>query len=248
MLTTLAFGVVLAFLPPLTEQSAKVKFSAQFQVRYLLTLPDGYENSKEKFPLLIFLHGAGERGYDMEKVKVHGPPRYIKEGKNYPFIVVAPQCPEGETWNVQALSAMLTQIEKKLRVDRDRIYLTGLSMGGYGTWEWIGMEPKRFAAVIPICGGGSRMWTLNTGGLPIWCVHGDADESVPISESRSMIERAQRAGAKIRFTIYEGVGHGVWNPFYEDQPWVEWLLKHCASDRKQPSPGEYVEEHVKKSL
>lgn len=164
-------------------------------MRYLLTLPEGYENSNEKFPVLIFLHGAGERGYDMEKVKVHGPPRYIKEGKKYPFIVVAPQCPEGETWNVQALSAMLSQLEKTLRVDRDRIYLTGLSMGGYGTWEWIGMEPKRFAAVIPICGGGSRMWTINTGRLPIWCVHGDADETVPFSESRSMIERKESGSA-----------------------------------------------------
>lgn len=237
----------MACLPPLTEQSAKVKFSAQFQVRYLLTLPEGYENSNEKFPVLIFLHGAGERGYDMEKVKVHGPPRTIKEGKKYPFIVVAPQCPEGETWNVQALSAMLSQLEKKLRVDRDRIYLTGLSMGGYGTWEWIGMEPKRFAAVIPICGGGSRMWTINTGGLPIWCVHGDADETVPISESRSMIERAKRAGARVRFTIFEGVGHDSWTPFYSGQPWVEWLLQHRASDRNTPSPGDYVEEHVKKS-
>ncbi len=247
MWTSLVIAASLASLPPLEARSVQVKFSAKYEVRYLLSLPDGYKTSKEKFPLLIFLHGAGERGNDLEKVKVHGPTRYLKEGRKYPFIVVAPQCPEGQIWNVDALSAMLTDLEKKLRIDRDRIYLTGLSMGGYGTWEWIGREPNRFAAAMPVCGGGSRMSTINTGGMPIWCAHGEADEVVPISESRSMIERARRAGARVRFTIYEGVGHDSWNPFYSSDEWVDWLLSHRLSNRVPGRPEDYEEIRVKKS-
>jgi len=245
MLTLIALCQAPPAIDPFQPQEARVKVVRTHQIRYALSLPHGYAKSKDKYPMLIFLHGAGERGLDLEKVKVHGPPRYIKEGQKYPFIVVAPQCPDGEIWNIDALSAMLTQLEKKLRVDRDRIYLTGLSMGGYGTWEWAGREPKRFAAIMPICGGGSRIWTLSLAGLPIWCGHGDADSVVPISESRSMLERAQRAGARIRFTIFEGVGHDSWTPFYGSQNWVDWLLQHRLSDRTKPIPGEYREERIK---
>lgn len=245
MWTLLALSLIPPASEPFQVKEARVKVARNYRVRYLLSLPEGYATSKQAYPLLIFLHGAGERGNDLERVKVNGPPRYLKEGQKYPFIVVSPQCPDGEIWNVDALSGMLSDLEKKHRVDRDRIYLTGLSMGGYGTWEWAGLEPKRFAAIMPICGGGSRMWSLNLAGLPIWCAHGDADTVVPISESRSMIERAQRAGARIRFTIYEGVGHGSWVPFYSSGEWVDWLLNHSLKDREKPLPGEYQEERIK---
>src|SRR3954469_24984435 len=138
-------------------QTARV-FEKQVPVRlnYLLFLPEGYSNdSDKKWPLMLFLHGAGERGSDVNKVKVHGPPRIVEKRKDFPFIVVSPQCPADSWWRTFELNALLDEIQSQYKVDPDRVYLTGLSMGGFGTWELATQYPQRFAAIAPICGGGN---------------------------------------------------------------------------------------------
>ena len=122
---------------------------------YLLYLPDDYKKPDRKWPLLLFLHGAGERGAELDSVKIHGPPRMIAEGHDFPFIVVSPQCPADEWWTEDVLVALLDELVETLRIDEDRIYVTGLSMGGYGTWALAEAIPDRLAAIVPICGGGN---------------------------------------------------------------------------------------------
>lgn len=214
-----------------SERTFQTSLTSEVKLRYWEYLPKGYEESKENFPLVIFLHGAGERGDDLAKVKIHGPAKMVDTGSDYPFILISPQCPANRIWDVRELSALLKDIEATHRVDKDRIYLTGLSMGGYGTWEWIGREPKRFAAAIPICGGGSRMWTFGLGNMPIWAVHGDADPIVPFSESRNMLDRAKLVGCHLRFTVVHNGGHDVWTDFYGKRDWVDWLLQFNLKDR-----------------
>ncbi|MCE9558123.1 MAG: prolyl oligopeptidase family serine peptidase [Armatimonadetes bacterium] len=216
-------------------------------LKYLASVPKDYAKAKTRFPVLVFLHGSGERGEDISKVKSHGPPMLVEKGVELPFIIISPQCPDGQWWDVRALSALLDEVEKKYRVDTDRVYLTGLSMGGYATWEWGGLEADRFAALIPICGGGSRTWSTTFTNMPIWCVHGDADGAVPISESQTMVKRAKSAGAHLRFTTVQGEGHGVWVDFYARNEWVDWLMQFKLSDRKAGKiTPEYLEEPVQK--
>ena len=131
------------------------KFEGQItkavRLDYLISTPKGYDQEKSKrYPLLLFLHGSGERGSNLEKVKVHGPPKLVAEGKDLPFIIVAPQCPDRRSWDSDELIGLLNDIEKKYRVDRSREYLTGISMGGYGTWALALAQPNRFAAIAPI--------------------------------------------------------------------------------------------------
>src|SRR6185312_957721 len=123
---------------------------------YLLYLPEGYSaDSTQRWPLILFLHGAGERGTNVWLVAKHGPPKIDTTMTNFPFIVVSPQCPDGKAWSDDVLLALLDQVEAKYRVDTHRVYLTGLSLGGFGTWSLGLHHPERFAAIAPICGGGS---------------------------------------------------------------------------------------------
>jgi len=123
------------------------------QVHYLLYLPEKYPKKRELYPLILFLHGAGERGTNLELVKMHGPPK-LAENQDFPFIIVSPQCPLNQRWNVELLHELLENIMVQYQVDPHRIYLTGLSMGGYGTWALAAAHPDKFAAIAPICGWG----------------------------------------------------------------------------------------------
>src|SRR3954469_9138291 len=163
-------------------QQAKV-FEKQVTVKldYLLFLPEGYSNEGDKkWPLMLFLHGAGERGSDVNKVKVHGPPKIVQNKKDFPFILVSPQCPENKWWEPEEVVALLDEIQSKYKVDPDRVYLTGLSMGGFGTWETATQHPERFAAIAPICGGGRPFMPGRLKRLPAWVFHGEKDNVVPI--------------------------------------------------------------------
>ena len=146
---------------------------------YLLYLPKDYE-TKECWPVVLFLHGSGERGDDLELVKKHGPPKLISEGKQFPFIVLSPQCPKDATWEPLKLTALLDEVVRNQKVDEDQICVTGLSMGGFGTWELAAYSPKRFAAISPICGGGEPRWAKRFAHLPTWAFHGAKDEGVPL--------------------------------------------------------------------
>jgi predicted peptidase len=195
---------------------------------YLLFLPEGYGNKKQAWPLMLFLHGAGERGSDLEKVKLHGPPKMVENGKDFPFIIVSPQCPKDDWWNekLELLTNLLDDIVARYDVDRERIYLTGLSMGGYGTWALASKYPDRFAAIAPICGGGRRFMAHRLKDLPVWAFHGAKDEVVPVRESVEMVNAVKAYGGNARLTVYPDAGHDSWTETYNNQELYDWLLEH----------------------
>ena len=164
-------------LPGAQEELAFAKtITKDLSLGYLLFLPEGYGEGGKKWPLMMFLHGAGERGSDLNLVKKHGPPRLIAEGRSFPFIIVAPQCPLERTWEPWLLTVLLDQITAAHAVDEDRVYVTGLSMGGFGTWGLATHAPDRFAAIAPICGGGYPYLGFRLRRLPVWAFHGALDE------------------------------------------------------------------------
>lgn len=219
----------------MTQQTKS--FTAQLnqtlQLNYLLHLPPGIEDG-EKRPFILFLHGAGERGDDLDLVRLYGVPKIIDSDPNFPFITVSPQCPALTTWSVlvEALKALVDEIVASYPVNTDQLYLTGLSMGGYGSWNLAATYPDLFAAVAPICGGGSwffgfpeRVVALKD--TPIWAFHGALDEVVPLSETAVLIDTLHQAhgSAPIRFTIYPNLDHDSWTVTYGDPELYSWFLK-----------------------
>ena len=211
-----------------TKEFYSAEVTQKYSYHYLKYLPKEYDG-KKKFPLLLFLHGAGERGSDLEKVTKHGPPKLIKQGKQFPFVVISPQCPKDSWWDANALDAMLDKIIESHAVDESRIYCTGLSMGGFGTWALGSTNPNRFAAFAPICGGGVDRTAFNAFEMwkkPVWVFHGDADKVVPLEESERMVKALRRRGCKPKFTIYKGVNHDSWTETYNNPKLYEWFLSH----------------------
>lgn len=193
---------------------------------FLLQLPEGYAAAgrEQRWPLVLFLHGLGERGRNIEQIKRHGLPKLIEQGKRFPFIVVSPQCPDDEWWNVLALEALIDHVAVKYRVDRDRIYVTGLSMGGYGTWALAQRHPERYAAVVPICGGGEVRHAAGLRDLPLWAFHGAKDFTVPLKRSQEMIDAITAAGGAPKLTTYPDGGHNIWEETYANPELWTWLL------------------------
>lgn len=196
---------------------------------YLLSLPDGYGTDRsKKWPLVLFLHGSGERGDDLEKNRVHGPFKEIAKGRKIPAIVIAPQCPMGDSWSsermLNALTGLLNDAEKRYRVDRNREYLTGLSMGGYGTWALAEKYPRRFAALAPICGNGDVSKVAVLRNVPIWTTHGDSDPSVPVQGTRDLVAALRAAGSNVRYDEIPGGQHDVWTAVYANDEFWNWLL------------------------
>ncbi len=237
--------------------------------QYLLSLPTGYDAKADKvWPMILFLHGSGERGTDPWKVAMHGPPKMLRG--NIPvapatgpatkapvtpaetpeararreaatkalaenFIVVSPQCPAGVSWDDEAVGALLDEIAVKHKVDAKRVYLTGLSMGGFGTWSYAMKNPERFAAIVPICGGGEPGTVRRTArtkkaeliSLPVWVFHGAKDPTVALDESQQMVDALKKAGAtNVQFTIYPEAKHNSWTETYNNPELYAWLLKH----------------------
>ncbi|WP_166820250.1 carboxylesterase family protein [Thalassoroseus pseudoceratinae] len=207
------------------QKPAKLEAKVPVELDYLLYLPKDYEK-QDSWPLLLFLHGAGERGSNLDLVKVHGPPKMIANGHEFPFIVASPQCPKGKRWVPTPLMALIADLESRYKVDSDRIYVTGLSMGGFGTWSLASYAPDRFAAIAPICGGGERWAARNMTKLPIWAFHGTADRAVPVERSEQMIEALKKVGGSPKLTLYPDVGHDSWTRTYENPKLYEWLLQH----------------------
>jgi predicted peptidase len=202
------------------ENEIKVKATLD----YLLFLPQGYEHSNKKWPLMLFLHGAGESGHDLSKVKTHGPAKIVETKPDFPFILVSPQSP-GRGWNPDVLNALLDDVIRQYRVDKDRVYLTGLSMGGFGTWDLAAAHPEKFAAIAPICGGGSPQNAKKLAHLPIWVFHGAKDPTVPIERSREMVEAVKAAGGNVKFTVYPEAQHDSWTETYNNPDFYTWLLE-----------------------
>ena len=202
-------------------------------LRYLVHLPDDYDADPDRrWPLVLFLHGSGERGSDPDLAALHGPAKLADAGRDFPFILVTPQCPESSQWvaELSTLAGLLDEVVAAHRVDPARIAVTGLSMGGYGTWSLAVRYPDRFTAIAPICGG---LWLQSAApirNLPVWAFHGDADDVVPISATEQIVGELRSLGADVRFTSYAGVGHDSWTETYEDPRFYEWLLSHRRVD------------------
>lgn len=211
-----------------SEAALDQKITKKLDLEYLLYLPKDYgKDANKQWPLVVFLHGAGERGDDLEKVKIHGPPKLAANGKQFPFILISPQCPKDGWWPSQPIPDLIDEAEKRYAVDPDRIYLTGLSMGGYGTWAFASQQPKRYAAIAPICGGGTPYLMRGLKHLPVWAFHGAKDTAVPLVESERLVEALKRAGnEQVKFTIYPEAGHDSWTASYNNEELYEWLLSH----------------------
>lgn len=196
-------------------------------MRFLLYLPKGYDRQDgRKWPLIVFLHGSGERGDDIEKVKVHGPPKLIAAGQDFPFIIVSPQAPRNTVWNSETLNILLDELVERLPVDVERIYLTGLSLGGYATWSTAAARPERFAAIAPVCGAGDVQTACRLKGLPIWAFHGEQDTVVSLKEDQNMVDAVRACGGDVKFTVYPGVGHDSWTETYANPALYQWFLQH----------------------
>jgi len=219
--------------------SQSIKFEARvtkkIPLNFLLYLPVDYcASNGKRWPLILFLHGAGERGANLKLVAKHGPPKLVAHGNQFPFVIVSPQCPSGRTWNDEALLALLKKIISTHRIDATRVYLTGLSMGGYGAWSLAVNFPEYFAAAAPVCGGGNGIDVLLAEGarkralqsLPIWAFHGANDTVVPVSESRRMLTALKLAGCRrAKLTVYPKTGHDSYTRTYNNPRLYEWLLK-----------------------
>jgi predicted peptidase len=185
-------------------------------------------------PLIVFLHGAGERAGGSKRPVEVGIGPYIKKypENDFPFFVLIPQCDKERNWiaggaDAERVMAMLKAVEKEYKIDAKRIYLTGLSMGGYGTWSLANAYPTRWAAIVPICGGGDKEWVKNIKHIPCWCWHGDADRAVSVERSREMIKGLQDAGGvKPRYSELKGIGHNSWDTAYSKRELYDWMLSH----------------------
>jgi pimeloyl-ACP methyl ester carboxylesterase/sugar lactone lactonase YvrE len=223
----LGFGLLATALPAMallrqTAQSAAVSNVYAFQ--YLLYLPAGYgSDATARWPLLVFLHGAGERGTNVEAVAVNGPPLLIERGRDFPCVVVSPQC-SGASWNSAALEAFIRDLVSQYRIDPDRVYLTGLSMGGYATWDLAARTPGLYAAAVPICGGGTPSLAYQLRNLPLWAFHGALDATVPVARTLEMIDAIRQAGGNPRLTIYPDLGHDAWTITYANDALYAWLF------------------------
>ncbi len=206
------------------QKAASLRKDIAVEMQYLIAVPQE-EPAAEGWPLLLFLHGLGECGSDINRVKKHGPPKLIENGKRFPFVVVSPQCPRGSRWEAWRLSVLLDEVIKRNDIDEERVYITGLSMGGFGTWDLAAYSPERFAAIAPICGGGNTLDGKLLKNLPVWVFHGAEDKIVPASFSESMVTAIRRAGGGSKITIYPHAGHDSWTETYENPELYEWLLK-----------------------
>jgi len=222
---------------------ARVYQDGDYKLPYRLLRPK-YDDAKKKYPLVIFLHGAGERGDDNQKQLVHGMNDFASDEimAKYPTFLMAPQCPEGEKWadvDWGAMSSTLPEkpsrslaavmkaadaLQKEFPIDAGRIYITGLSMGAYGVWDALARWPEKFAAAAPVCGGGDPAYASKMTDVPIWAFHGDEDKAVKVQRSREMIAALKATGATPKYTEYPGVGHDSWTRTYSDPALYEWLF------------------------
>ena len=201
-----------------------------YDTDYLLYLPEDYYKTTRKWPLVLFLHGSGERGTDINLVKRNGPPMLVEAGRKYQFILLCPQCPERTSWDNKFLVSLLDEIESKYNVNKSREYLTGLSMGGYGTWALAIEYPKKFAAIAPICGGGEPDDACALKDLPVWVFHGEKDDVVPIKEDSDMVDALRQCGGNVKFTRYPEANHNAWTETYNNPELYEWLLSHSLKN------------------
>ena len=206
----------------------KKSFTQEVSSHYLLDLPKDYDE-KTGWPLLVFLHGYGQSGDDLQIVRENGPPKLFGEGKQFPFVLASPQCPTGFYWRGNVVIGLIDHLIENYSIDPNRIYLTGLSMGGYGTWQISHEYPERFAAVAPVCGGGlfvSPYFMDRLKNLPVWAFHDKRDDVIPYQESFSMVEGVNAAGGNAKLTTFDEGKHNISEEAYNNDELYDWFLKH----------------------
>jgi predicted peptidase len=199
----------------------------KIKCNYLLYLPQAYMGSQDSFPLIIYLHGSGRRGGDLNKLKANGLPYLIDKGYNYEFIIASPQCPENTYWSqINWFDSLYLDLTSKYRIDEKRIYITGISMGGFGTWQAAMDYPDKIAAIVPLCGGCNDSINIcRINKIPIWTFHGAADTITSINETQKLVTRLNECNGNIRFTRIENEGHGL-QFIYEKNPEIyKWMLE-----------------------
>lgn len=205
------------------SNAQQLEKSMAIYTHYLLYIPKDLP-ANGLYPLMLYLHGSGQRGNNLNRLKETGPPSFLDERNDFPFVVVSPQCPENKNWDIADLLILLDHVEATLPVDKNKIYVTGWSMGGFATWNLAMAAPERFAAVAPICGGGYLEALCIMRNVPVWAFHGNKDETVPFEESERLIKKLKEFGSDVKFTVYDGVGHDAWTMTYQNQELYDWLL------------------------
>lgn len=207
---------------------------------YLLYLPKDYAKETKKYPLVIYLHGGSQKGNDLNKLKVYGLPYLVEKGQDFNFIIASPQCPDNKYWSTENwFESLYAELNSKYRIDTDRIYLTGVSMGGYGTFIVAMDFPEKFAAIVPFCGGINDSDTTrvcNLSKIPVWAFHGTADDKIPISETERIVKGLEscESNKNFKFTRLENEGHEI-QYLYETKPEIyKWMLKQKKSNKIKP--------------
>ncbi len=195
---------------------------------YRIYLPKDYDGKGSKLPIVFFLHGVGERGDDLDLIEKHGIPKLIKNGKSFPFITVAPQCPPSQWWSepkmIKSLISLVEEIFQKYDIDKSKVYITGLSMGGFGTIALANERPDFFAAALAVCGGADFNDFENLRDMPLWLLHGSDDDTHPASYSEKIYDHLKDENSEIKLTIYDGVDHNSWDITYDNPDIYDWLL------------------------
>lgn len=212
------------------EWSTPASVALQATLRHWLYLPPGYhEQAGKAWPLIVFLHGSGERGTQLDRVKAHGLPKLIDAGQAVPAIVVSPQCDDDFDWDPHLLHALLVSLRSQWRIDPKRVTATGLSMGGAGCWDWAMAYPDDLAGIAPVCGYGRPLRLARMQAVPVRAYHGADDTVVPPSAQQALVSELRNSNRQAELTIYPGVGHDAWNPAYADSGLLPWLLARSRS-------------------
>ena len=206
------------------HQIAFAKHGSSYQ--YLRYMPKNYDPKGEKSPVLVFLHGSGERGNDINLVKVHGPPKLVENGHDLPFIVISPQLEDDEMWDNDRLDATLKAAVSGTNYDPSRIYITGLSRGGAGTWNWAIAHPDKFAAIVPVAAWSNAGFACNLKNVPIWLFHGLKDDVVSPIHSQDMEKWINECGGHVKATYYPDANHDSWTATYDNPEVYDWMLQH----------------------
>jgi len=220
LLAVIFFGFFMS--QSIAQEKQKVNY------KHLTYLPKSYNTDTSKYPLVFYLHGGSQKGNNLEKLKIYGLPYLVDQGKEFDFIMVAPQCPEGKYWSTENwFDSLYNEVTSNYRIDKSRVYVTGISMGGYGTYITALDHPEKIAAIVPLCGGindndTTRICTLKD--IPILTYHGTADDEISIQETERIAESLKKCNGNIIFHRLTGKGHGI-QYLYETEPWIyEWLL------------------------
>ena len=211
--------------------SKTASVDVQVDFNYILQFPKTVVDG-QLMPLIVFLHGSGERGDSVDLVRVHGPWYFATDNEDFPFMILAPQCKEGETWEPLKLDLLLNEVIANQPVDTNRIYLTGLSRGGFGVWDWTLYKPDRFAAIAPICGASNYhiLVANKLKNVPAWVFQGALDDVIPVEFSANLVKRLRSLGADVKFTVYPYAGHDSWTETYMNPELYKWFFSH----RKRP--------------